>query len=373
MNQQLPATISVAEIMETVLIKGDLSKLTAGERNNYYRAVCESVGLNPLTKPFEYITLNGKLRLYALKDCTDQLRSLHKISVTDMTESERDGVYIVKSKVQNNEGRTDMAIGAVNIANLKGEALANAMMKTETKSKRRATLSICGLGMLDETEIEDIPASQRRAVPSPAEVETVERHVPRPAPHHIVPEANDTFGIWTDRFLTAAATAQSSDELNQWDVLNKSPLSIMREKAPEIYKRLADKVALIRQKIQRDSISTGRVPSPSEVEDHGSDKYAPGDVVKTEGEVLPPKKDDPISTGRQKMPSKSGLPDIGDDYNGWFMGALGMIEKEQDPGALESFWNAEVESQKEMLFPTDYDELTVAYGKQQTKLNGDGE
>lgn len=73
------------------------------------------------------------------------------------------------------------------------------------------------------------------------------------------------------------------------------------------------------------------------------------------------------------MPSKSGLPDIGDDYNGWFMGALGMIEKEQDPGALESFWNAEVESQKEMLFPTDYDELTVAYGKQQTKLNGDGE
>jgi hypothetical protein len=30
-------------------------------------------------------------------------------------------------------------------------------MKAETKAKRRATLSVCGLGFLDETEIEDIP------------------------------------------------------------------------------------------------------------------------------------------------------------------------------------------------------------------------
>ena len=30
-------------------------------------------------------------------------------------------------------------------------------MKAETKAKRRVTLSICGLGMLDETEVESIP------------------------------------------------------------------------------------------------------------------------------------------------------------------------------------------------------------------------
>ena len=40
---------------------------------------------------------------------------------------------------------------------LKGEAKANAMMKAETKGKRRVTLSICGLGMLDETETGSIP------------------------------------------------------------------------------------------------------------------------------------------------------------------------------------------------------------------------
>lgn len=214
---------------------------------------------------------------------------------------------------------------------------------------------------------DDAP-SQRRAVPSPTEVETVERHVPRPAPHAIVPEANDTFGRWMERFLTAAGTAQSSDELNQWDALNKSPLSIMKGKAPDIYKRLADKVALIRQKIQRDSISTGRVPSPSEVEDHGSDKYAPGDVVS--GYPDPPTtKIDPISTGSQRdPPRKSDLPDLASDYDGFFMEALHRIDKAADGGVLESFWNAEIESQKEMLMPPDYTELAEAYGKRQAQL-----
>jgi hypothetical protein len=44
---------------------------------------------------------------------------------------------------------------------LKGDALANALMKAETKSKRRVTLSICGLGMLDETEVDTIPDARK--------------------------------------------------------------------------------------------------------------------------------------------------------------------------------------------------------------------
>lgn len=156
-NGQPP--VAAAELMESVVIKGDLSKLTAQERGQYYMAVCKSVGLNPLTKPFEYITLNGKLTLYALRNCTDQLRAIHNISVVDMTEGERGDVCIVTCKVANSEGRTDIAKGAVNLGKLQGEALANAIMKCETKAKRRATLSICGLGLLDETEIEDIPSN----------------------------------------------------------------------------------------------------------------------------------------------------------------------------------------------------------------------
>jgi hypothetical protein len=150
------AAITPGEIMEQVLIKGDLKNLSEGERARYYTRVCESVGLNPLTKPFEYITLNGKLTLYARKDATDQLRTLHNVSVIETTQEEMEGVYIIVCKVQNGAGRTDIARGAVTLTGLKGEALANAIMKTETKAKRRATLSICGLGFMDETEIEDL-------------------------------------------------------------------------------------------------------------------------------------------------------------------------------------------------------------------------
>ncbi len=157
-----------ALILSEVITKGNLATLSSQDRVTYYTKVCESVGLNPLTKPFEYITLNGKLVLYALRTCTDQLRQIYKVSVMELVESEREGVFIVTAKVQNGEGRTDVAKGAVNIAGLKGDNLANALMKAETKAKRRATLSICGLGMLDETEIETIPGATPEPVNHPS-------------------------------------------------------------------------------------------------------------------------------------------------------------------------------------------------------------
>lgn len=153
---------------ERALILGDLAGLKPEERLSYYKAVCESVGLNPLTKPFEYITLNGKLTLYVKRDATDQLRKIHKVSVTDLRCEERSGLLVVTAQVADGEGRTDIATGALSIDGLKGLDLANAFMKCETKSKRRATLSICGLGMLDETEIDGInpnapePATSRK-------------------------------------------------------------------------------------------------------------------------------------------------------------------------------------------------------------------
>ena len=151
-----------AELQEKVLIGGDLAKLTPSERLSYYSALCTSLGLNPLTQPFEYITLNGKLRLYAKKDCTDQLRKVHGVSIvpgsTRVTQIE--DVRVVTVAAQDVTGRTDEGTGAVSVGGLKGDALANAIMKCETKAKRRVTLSLCGLGMLDETEIETIPEAR---------------------------------------------------------------------------------------------------------------------------------------------------------------------------------------------------------------------
>lgn len=153
--------ITPGQIIEQVIIKGNLANLTPEERTSYYAAVCESVGLNPLTKPFEYLTLSGKQVLYATRTATDQLRNIHRVSLEIADRTTINDVYIVRAKATLADGRVDESTGAVSITGLKGDALANALMKAETKAKRRVTLSICGLGTLDETEIETIPNAQR--------------------------------------------------------------------------------------------------------------------------------------------------------------------------------------------------------------------
>jgi hypothetical protein len=153
--------------IEQVLVMGDLARLTPEQRNIYYKQVCESCGLNPLTRPFEFITLNGKLTLYARKDCTDQLRKIHTVSVRIIDRSVMDDLMVVTAEATDKTGRCDSSIGAVSIANLRGEAKANALMKAETKARRRVTLSICGLGFTDESELESIPNARAQIESAP--------------------------------------------------------------------------------------------------------------------------------------------------------------------------------------------------------------
>lgn len=155
-------------LIERVLIHGDLRQLTPAQKVSYYKAVCESVGLNPLTQPFQYLVLNGKEILYATRAATEQLRQVHAVSVQIMAREVVEDCYVVTARAMLASGRQDENIGAVPIANLKGEARANAMMKAETKAKRRVTLAICGLGMLDETEVATIPGAPGYVVEAPA-------------------------------------------------------------------------------------------------------------------------------------------------------------------------------------------------------------
>jgi len=173
---ELPATNPVnASTLERVLVAGDLSGLSESQRIEYYKAVCESLGLNPLTRPFEYLKLNGRLVLYATRAAADQLRSIHGISITDVQIDRKDDLIFVTVRGKARDGREDVEVGVVSVAGLRGEALANAEMKAITKAKRRLTLSLAGLGWLDETEAETIPGAQRvseqQIAPAPSKVE----------------------------------------------------------------------------------------------------------------------------------------------------------------------------------------------------------
>jgi hypothetical protein len=170
MNTELTTRGPLSSSIEQVLIGGDLALLKPEERLSYYNRLCESLGLNALTQPFQYIVLNGKLQLYAKKDCTEQLRKIHGVSITKVDPKQIGDLLVVVADAADRDGRVDSSTGAVTVKgcekkdrngvvttyDLKGEDLANAMMKCETKAKRRVTLSICGLGMLDETEVQTL-------------------------------------------------------------------------------------------------------------------------------------------------------------------------------------------------------------------------
>lgn len=183
-NSGKPAEIAAIKT-DAVLIQGDLSTLSEDQRAAYYLRVCESLGLNPHTQPFEFIPLGGKLKLYATRACSDQLRKLHGVSIQILSRELVEDIYTVTARAEDMTGRTDESCGVVSLKGLMGEARSNKIMCAETKAKRRVTLSICGLGWLDETEVESQIQSQQvrvsvpaLAAPAPAPVVVVDEHKP---------------------------------------------------------------------------------------------------------------------------------------------------------------------------------------------------
>jgi len=169
MSQSIAIQKTQDKILEQVITKGDLADLSPEQKVSYYNAVCQSLGLNPITRPFEYIQLqeNGKpvVKLYARKDATEQLRKINQISIWKIENVIEDGCLIVTAYARTPDGREDIDEGIVYIKGKVGDSLANLQMKAITKAKRRVTLSICGLGFLDESEIDSIPNAQPVASP----------------------------------------------------------------------------------------------------------------------------------------------------------------------------------------------------------------
>lgn len=157
MASELMPMETSTERWETAIVDGNLERLQPAERLELVRRICDATGLTLESQPFQYLRLSGKLVLYARRDATDQLRRVHRVSVAIVSRETTDGVHVVTARATMPDGRTDESTGAVPTKGLQGDALANSLMKAETKAKRRVTLSICGLGMLDESEVESIP------------------------------------------------------------------------------------------------------------------------------------------------------------------------------------------------------------------------
>ena len=148
--------------LEKVILNADLSSLTGEQRVNFYYQVCDQYGLDPFTRPFEFIKMNNKLVLYATKSCASALQELKSISVEIVKQEQFQDVWIVTVRgTRANEKAADGRVVAENVGitpikGLSGDALSNSIMKAVTKAQRRLILQMCGLGQTDETELQSI-------------------------------------------------------------------------------------------------------------------------------------------------------------------------------------------------------------------------
>lgn len=156
------ANIDRSALAERLVTAGDLVSLTAVERVQYYMAMCDRCGLDPLSRPFDYIKTfektwdgsreitNEKLALYPNQIAAAQLRRIHRVSIKVVDRRSEEGLYMVTCQASTPDGRTIESMGVVPMVTKDGKPLApsgraNAIKKAETQAYRRATIAICGL------------------------------------------------------------------------------------------------------------------------------------------------------------------------------------------------------------------------------------
>jgi hypothetical protein len=154
-----------AGALQHILATGDLAKLSNTQRVHHYLNLCASLGLNPASRPFDWIefydpeTKSKKLTLYFNQSGAAQLRRNHQISVhvirRDVIGGDGDEpMCVVEMGGKTPNGRDGVAIKYVSLMGynqqrgkyrLGGQQLANAYMKAETGALRRLALSMVGL------------------------------------------------------------------------------------------------------------------------------------------------------------------------------------------------------------------------------------
>lgn len=161
-----------AGALSHILGSGDLGRLTNEQRVGHYLDVCQSLGLNPRTRPFDWIefydpqTKAKKLQLYPNRSCAEQLRRQHQISVRVIRRepigmNTDEPMFVVEVEGTTPTGRIGTAIKYVPLTGqrqgggtyrLSGQQLANAYMKAETGAFRRLTFSMVGMASPPDVE-----------------------------------------------------------------------------------------------------------------------------------------------------------------------------------------------------------------------------
>ncbi|MBT9258184.1 MAG: hypothetical protein KM310_00295 [Clostridiales bacterium] len=129
------------------------------------RKLALQYGLDPDTHPFRWIQVRGQDEpvLYADRTVVDQLLNIHNLSVDILDQGfERfdSGLVIAWAKARvSDTQRSRVSLGAVRAPSHSAHALANALMRAETKAIRRAVIRFLAIPALDESELDTMETS----------------------------------------------------------------------------------------------------------------------------------------------------------------------------------------------------------------------
>ncbi len=143
---------------------GDLRILKPDERVRYYRYLCAKLSLDPTFAPIQFVELDGKLRPYITRAGAEMLRAKHGVSTSILRSEIQGNLFVVLVRATAPDGRAEESVAVADLRDKRGNDLGNACLFAETKAKRRATLSLLGLGyFLDETEALSIQGAKLSA------------------------------------------------------------------------------------------------------------------------------------------------------------------------------------------------------------------
>lgn len=162
---------------QEALVKATLSQ-DWGRTNDQVKVrfiahLCNQLSIPAVMNPFIFIKTKNGQKLYTPSEGAYLIASKNRIStkIKDRSYDKERQIYSVTVECSTPDGRTSEDIGHMFLGGLQGENLANAMMKAETKAKRRAILSTVGLSVLTE---DAIPYVTSDSVVRPGEVEIVD-------------------------------------------------------------------------------------------------------------------------------------------------------------------------------------------------------
>ena len=175
-----PAPMVSAESLAKVLGKGDIASLSERQKVEFLEAVSDAAGLNPLLRPFEFITFpKGGMKLYFTADGADQIIGKHRLSVDySPVHEDKERQLVMQWATVSDRERSVKAVGIISTAPRMNKDGRNTqmdyediLMKLESKCRRRAVKAFGGLSLIDDlsqSEEESATVVNIRAVEAPA-------------------------------------------------------------------------------------------------------------------------------------------------------------------------------------------------------------